>query len=220
MVASNETACSDCLNLFQLAVKHKQCEVLQTLLREAARSYNNDKLETFLAKTDSLAGLHSGSELINEVIKHNSKTGAKLLNNCINLNSDEQFVNINLNNFVGSEVPETILCHGTPHLLDHPVNLCATYLKWSRYKHYVFIFLALNIIFALLLSASVTVQTYHSNSNLASTVLIILSCIVYLPILTVNSWVVLNTNRALASYLKISLNVIHLFLFIVAPYQY
>ena len=215
MVASDETACSDCLNLFDLAVKHKQCDVLQTLLREAARNSNNDSLETFLAKTDSVAGSLSGSELMNEVIKHNSKTGAKLLNNCINLNSDEQFVNINLKNFVGSEVAETVLCYGTPQLLDHPVNLCATYLKWSRYKHYVFIFLALNIIFALLLSASVTVQTYHSNSSLASTVLVILSCVVYLPILTVKSWVLLNSNRALASYLKISLNIIHLFLFII-----
>ena len=215
VVASDQTACSDCLNLFDLAVKHKQSAVLQTLLREAARSDNNDHLETFLAKTDSVAGSLSGSELINEVIKHNSKTGAKLLNNCINLNSDEQFVNINLHHFVGSQVPETVLCWGSPHLLDHPVNLCATYLKWSRYRHYVTTFLALNLTFSILLSASLTVQTYQSNSSLASTVLLVLSCIVYLPLLAVQSWLVLTTNTTLASYLKISINIIHLFLFII-----
>ena len=77
VVASDQTSSSDCLNLFDLAVKHNQSVVLQTLLREAARSDNNDHLETFLAKTDSVAGSLSGSELINEVIKHNSKTNQK-----------------------------------------------------------------------------------------------------------------------------------------------
>ena len=215
VVASDQTACSDCLNLFELAVKHQQSQVLQTLLREAARADNNDSLETFLAKTDSVASSLSGSDLINEVIKHNSKTGAKLLNNCINLNSDEQFVKINLNHFVCSQVPETVLSCGSHHLLEHPVNLSATYLKWSRYRHYAFTFLALNLMFALLLSASVTVQTYQSNSSLASTVLLILSCILYLPILTVKSGVLLSTHRTLVSYLKISLNIIHLCLFII-----
>ena len=205
LVATDST--SPCLNLFDLAVTHRQTHLVETLLRQAERSNNLSNLETFLCKTE----LVTGSDLVNELIKHNQKIGAKLLNNCINLNNDEQLVNINLSYLVGSKVPETILENGSIELLNHPVNLCATYLKWSQYKHYVFLLLALNILFTLSLSAAVTVQTRSISSAL-----MVLSCVLYLPILAVKSWLVLHTSKRLTARLKTSIEILHLSLFIIS----
>lgn len=198
---------SDSLNLFELAVTHRQCHVVETLLREAERSNNNKNLETFLCKSDPL----TGSQLINEVIKYNPKIGAKLLNNCINLNSDERLVNINLSSVLGTNIPQTILENGSRDLLSHPVSLTATQLQWTKYRHYVFIALVLNLLTTLSVSAAVTVQ---SNTN-TTTALVILSCLLYTPILSVKCWLVLNSSRTLISYFKTFLEALHLLFFLV-----
>ena len=198
---------SDSLNLFDLAVTHRQDHVVETLLREAERSNNSKNLETFLCKSDLL----TGSQLINEVIKYNPKIGAKLLNNCINLNSDERLVNINLSCVVGTNIPQTILENGSRDLLSHPVSLTATQLQWTKYRHYVFIALVLNILTTLSVTAAVTVQT---NTN-TSTALVILSCLLYTPILTVKCWLVFNTSRTLISYFKTFVETLHLLFFLI-----
>ena len=201
-------------NVLDLAVRSKQLAVLTCLITEAVRA-DKDSFENFLVRTDFC----HGSQILNEVIKQEPKSGIWMLNQALTSSSDnedtrDRMINVNFKN-LDANVMETVLTHGCQEISEHPVCKTLTSLKWTSYRKYAYILLMMDLLYIITLSATVILGKYHSNHSFGFPILLILSMIFHLPIFTVKLASLINSNKDLLPKIKSTLYALHFLLFII-----
>ena len=201
-------------NVLDLCVEHRQHGILALVLRRGLAS-SRDSLEQFLVKTEFC---HAAA-ILPELVRLDTKSSLLLLNHWVTAtagHADEDrrhLVGLNFKH-LGEKVTETILCEGCQEVSEHPLIRSYVSVKWTTHKMVALLIFLTNLVYALSLSAGVIVQNYKSNTSLSSTLLIIISTILHVPILAVNLILITNTNRALLPKIKIMIYIFHLLLFI------
>ena len=208
-VDSSTDSSVDFSNLFDLSVKHRHNSILSFLVDEGF-TLNKDSFENYLSRKD----FAYSSDILNEVMKHESKAGVMMLNKSINMNSDA-VVSVDFKNLT-SEVMETILTHGCQEVSQHPLIESQTILKWKTNRFFALTFLILHLIHTLLLSSAVIVHNYSQTYLHNDIFLVILSIalFLYIPILFLSCLLVLNIARPLQDKLKILLQVLYTLFFL------
>ena len=149
------------------------------------------------------------------------------------LPSDDRVIGVNVS-FINTKILETILRKGLIETSQHPLCQTDLHLKWNKYKNLNLCYLTLYLIYNVLLSSSVIIEKYFSNSDLRFSVLIgnkqsILKkyhkiinfqlsglcffCQIFLTLISVIS--TFKTTMSLQSVYKSTLQLIHLVLFII-----
>ena len=165
-----ELSSADSVTILDLAVANKHSEILSFLISEGL-TYQKQNLETFVSKTPFIYI----SEILNEVLEQDEKAGELMLDLGVNDNerlpSDDRVIGVNVS-FINTKILETILRKGLIETSQHPLCQTDLHLKWNKYKNLNLCYLTLYLIYNVLLSSSVIIEKYFSNSDLRFSVLI------------------------------------------------
>ena len=211
--SSSSSASAVTSNVLDLAVESKQLAVLTCLVTEALR-LDKDGFENFLVRTE----FSHGAMILNEVIKHEPKSGSLMLNQAVTSSpsgedAKDRMINVNLKH-LDTRVMETVLIHGCREMSEHPVCKTLTSLKWTSYRKYAYSLMMMDLLYIITLSATVILGNYHPSNSLGFLILLILSMFFHLPILTVKLASLINSNRDLLPKIKSTLYALHFLLFI------
>ena len=211
--SSSSSASAVTSNVLDLAVQSKQLTVLTCLVTEALRA-DKDGFENFLVRTEFC----HGATILNEVIKHDPKSGSLMLSQAVTSSGGEdakdRMINVNLKH-LDTNVMETVLTHGCQEMSEHPVCKTLTSLKWTSYRKYAYSLMMMELLYIITLSATVILGNYHPNNSSGFLILLILSMFFHLPILTVKLASLINSNRDLLPKIKSTLYALHFLLFII-----
>ena len=198
------------INVLDLAVKSRQSHVLSLLISEGL-CYNSESFLNFLTKSE----FQFSTDILNEVIKHDSRAGVALINKSINL-SNENSVSLDFK-VLTTPVTETVLIHGCQGISEHPLCESQNLINWQSNRLIAFTFLLMNLLHSLVLSSAVITQNYTKSSTNSDIFMVLLSVslFIYLPILSFNLLLVVNTARGLLLKFKIFLQSVHLALLLI-----
>ena len=206
--SSSSDSSDETINVLDLSVKHKQVSVLSIIIEEAIKNKKED-FENFLIKS---VFLHN-EEILKAVMKQDSRVGLILLNKDVNhLNDNEISLNFK---HLGDKVTETVLTDGCKDIAQHPTFQSFSLLSWRNNRIIFFAYLFINLLYTISLSASVVVQNYYSNSNSSFTILLILSFILYVPVICLESLMILCSNKVLISKVKTTFKILHFVIYII-----
>eukprot|EP00092_Neocalanus_flemingeri_P058244 GFUD01069369.1.p1 GENE.GFUD01069369.1~~GFUD01069369.1.p1 ORF type:complete len:581 (-),score=152.76 GFUD01069369.1:125-1867(-) len=205
-------------NILDLAASSHQLSILQSLVHHGLL-HHKEMFEQFLART---VFTHPG-EIFTEIVKEDRKVAQDILDSFVDIENEENeepFLKIDLRAFRTQNAVETLLVNGHKDIFYHPVVEAYMVMKWHKTRPIFYSFLAWNILSAVILSLLVIADQNHHQTvetavtNYSITILLVLSIMLYVPILVTEVTSAVQTHRKLLSKKKIVLQSLYLLLFL------